>query len=171
MYADGWQSATSNHTGGGAWESVSVTLTIPTGVSTELSAHFGIDGVSSANVSVTSGDYCEIKECQLELGDQATEFEHRSYGEELALCQRYYHKAYNSVGWLNSMGYGSLWRLSVQFPVEMRASPTISNVTYGILPSNTAVGTQFTNRQSTTFYVNDATGYAYIHFYEADAEL
>ena len=27
---------------------------------------------------------------QLEVGSTATEFEHRSYGEELALCQRYY---------------------------------------------------------------------------------
>ena len=29
---------------------------------------------------------------QLEVGSVATEFEHRSYGEELALCQRYYQK-------------------------------------------------------------------------------
>ena len=29
---------------------------------------------------------------QLEVGSTATEFEHRSYGEELALCQRYYYQ-------------------------------------------------------------------------------
>jgi len=29
---------------------------------------------------------------QLEVGSIATEFEHRSYGEELALCQRYYYQ-------------------------------------------------------------------------------
>jgi hypothetical protein len=29
---------------------------------------------------------------QLEVGEQATPFEHRSFGEELALCQRYYEK-------------------------------------------------------------------------------
>jgi hypothetical protein len=28
----------------------------------------------------------------MEVGSQATPFEHRSYGEELALCQRYYEK-------------------------------------------------------------------------------
>ena len=27
----------------------------------------------------------------MEVGSQATPFEHRSFGEELALCQRYYH--------------------------------------------------------------------------------
>jgi hypothetical protein len=32
---------------------------------------------------------------QLEVGKNATEFEHRSYGEELALCQRYYEKSYD----------------------------------------------------------------------------
>ena len=31
-----------------------------------------------------------IVQCQFELGKVATPFEHRSYGEELALCQRYY---------------------------------------------------------------------------------
>ena len=32
----------------------------------------------------------DIANVQLELGSVATDFEHRSYGEELALCQRYY---------------------------------------------------------------------------------
>ena len=34
----------------------------------------------------------DIAQVQLELGSVATEFEHRSYGEELALCQRYYER-------------------------------------------------------------------------------
>jgi len=33
-----------------------------------------------------------LTKCQIERGDNATEFEHRSYGEELALCQRYYQR-------------------------------------------------------------------------------
>ena len=32
---------------------------------------------------------------QLEVGSTATPFEHRSFGEELALCQRYFQKSYN----------------------------------------------------------------------------
>ena len=28
----------------------------------------------------------------MEVGSVATEFEHRSFGQELALCQRYYHR-------------------------------------------------------------------------------
>ena len=35
---------------------------------------------------------------QLEVSKNATDFEHRSYGEELALCQRYYQRITNSSG-------------------------------------------------------------------------
>ena len=37
-----------------------------------------------------AGEYYEVALMQLELGKVATPFEHRSFGEELALCQRYY---------------------------------------------------------------------------------
>jgi len=40
--------------------------------------------------SAGTGATFEVTGVQLELGSTATDFEHRSYGEELALCQRYY---------------------------------------------------------------------------------
>jgi hypothetical protein len=36
---------------------------------------------------------------QLEVGSQATPFEHRSFGEELALCQRYFEKVSTTVNY------------------------------------------------------------------------
>jgi hypothetical protein len=36
---------------------------------------------------------------QLEVGEQATPFEHRSFGEELALCQRYFEKVSTTVNY------------------------------------------------------------------------
>ena len=40
----------------------------------------------------TLNSYFDITGVQLEYGDTATEFEHRSFGEELSLCQRYFSK-------------------------------------------------------------------------------
>lgn len=72
-----------------------------------------------------------ISEVQLELGSVATPFEHRSYGEELALCQRYYHRLthggtnYIQVG--TAMGAGATTAYTaIYHPVEMRATPTFS---------------------------------------------
>ena len=50
----------------------------------------------------TSNDFY-LTGVQLEVGDIATDFEHRSFGDELARCQRYYHKidaatAYSTLG-------------------------------------------------------------------------
>jgi hypothetical protein len=76
---------------------------------------------------------------QLELGKVATPFEHRSYGEELALCQRYYEVMSfpgGGVGGLpvnlgqnyqNRKGIGPF-----NFKATKRATPTIPNVTIGI---------------------------------------
>jgi len=44
----------------------------------------------------TTSDYWQITGVQLEVGTVATPFEHRSYGEELALCQRYYEQLLSS---------------------------------------------------------------------------
>ena len=66
---------------------------------------------------------------QLEVGKNATDFEHRSYGEELALCQRYYFKIKSEDA--DNAWYGSGFNYAsttaagiVNFPVEMRIRPT-----------------------------------------------
>ena len=53
---------------------------------------------STGAVSVvgTSGATFYITGVQLEVGSSATGFEYRQYGQELALCQRYYEKSYNA---------------------------------------------------------------------------
>ena len=68
---------------------------------------------------------------QLEVGSQATPFEHRSFGEELALCQRYYNK---TIVHNNSITVGAVYAsaaifLTIEFPVTMRASPTLEQGT------------------------------------------
>lgn len=79
---------------------------------------------------------------QLEVGNTDTPFEHRSYGDELARCQRYYysitHDSTNRWGidGLYSNGTGAALNFSWTHPTTMRTNPTftagesISNTTY-----------------------------------------
>ena len=61
---------------------------------------------------------------QLEVGTVATEFEHRSYGEELALCQRYYIKT--DTDRRATLARSDRMDVQIDFPVQMRTTPSIS---------------------------------------------
>ena len=79
----------------------------------------------------STSNYINITGVQLEVGESATEFEHRPYGTELALCQRYYHLlASYGVGGYGSGGSQSIFA-SYQFKVNMRASPTVTITSNG----------------------------------------
>jgi len=136
------------------WEQKTVTVagdtagTWQTGNGVGLSVSFGLgvgpDYSGTAGAWVTATRYSttgavsvigtlsatwQITGVQLERGSTASSFEYRSYGAELALCQRYYFRknipltndyftilqAYNT-----SSAYGKLFDL----PVTMRATPT-----------------------------------------------
>ena len=71
----------------------------------------------------------ELTGVQLEVGPQATAFEHRSFGEELTLCQRYYFRMNSDddtntmfgTGWVNN---GNEGLAIIHFPVKLRAAPS-----------------------------------------------
>lgn len=81
----------------------------------------------------TTNDIC-ITGVQLELGDTATPFEHRSYGDELARCQRYYQRQSSGtqsypIGSIMGYIYGSnIIALGYTPPVAMRTTPTIGEI-------------------------------------------
>ena len=68
---------------------------------------------------------------QLELGDTATAFEHRSYGDELARCSRYAHVVKPEQAYGRYFGHyseaGTSFLTFYEYPVEMRALPTLTN--------------------------------------------
>jgi hypothetical protein len=88
-----------------------------------------IDSGAYGNVTITAGDYFEATMLQLEEGKVATPFEHRSYGEELALCQRYYYRLevddYDFIAPVQLHG-SNQYRVVIDVPVALRRSPAIT---------------------------------------------
>ncbi len=111
------------YSGSGNWEKVIYQFTISPDVpstATYLSILIGRNK-SHIGINYWTG-------FQLEKGRNSTDFEHRSYGEELALCQRYYFKSTNGQGSIyadNSNNSGNVG-ISVPFPVRMRATPSMT---------------------------------------------
>jgi|11_taG_2_1085331.scaffolds.fasta_scaffold16420_3 hypothetical protein len=134
QYSGGGYIGHKPYTGGGEWQKLSLTVEASPSALTHsavsLELNFGIHTATNGNVSITSGDYIEIAQPQLEAGKVATPFEHRSYGEELALCQRYYQEYGGSYYYPFTMAVGissTLARSIFTFPVPMRAAPTFTS--------------------------------------------
>ena len=90
----------------------------------------GVTG--QVNMLDTVGNYFQLTNVQLEIGDTATSFEHRSIGEELYRCQRYYFKFCEGTNKeLNVVWYftGSHISFFLRYPTTMRAAPTLSITT------------------------------------------
>ena len=114
----------------------------------------------------------EITGLQLEVGSVATDFEHRSFGQELALCQRYYFKEtatyYPATGYGTNPGTNCLGVIG-QF-CTMRSSATVTLGTASYWGSGPTVGSQtssFTFVYGTTTSSNGPR----IAGYELSAEL
>ena len=79
----------------------------------------------------------EITGVQLEVGSQATPFEHRSFNDELLLCKRYFNMiadgSHSSTGAFTDAFFWSANEIDFMytFPVQMRTTPSIYQVTGG----------------------------------------
>jgi hypothetical protein len=91
------------------------------GTSVANGGNVSITGGTDTTVRLSSGTFSLA---QLEPGTVATPFERRSYGQELALCQRYYHFG-NFYGWTYTGGASDQRVAVVYFPTQMRANPSI----------------------------------------------
>jgi hypothetical protein len=121
------------------------TATVPAGTN-EIGIRFLYSGVGTAGAN----DWFQITGVQLEAGSTASPFENRSYGTELALCQRYYWKfgggtlggsfmpavLMNAVSTTNLSG-------CIQLPVRARLAPT--SITLGGSAPAISGGTISTN--------------------------
>ncbi len=71
----------------------------------------------------------EITGVQLEVGDTATTFEHRSYQDEFLRCCRYYYKLERRFTAAGRGAGNSAYLASVSTPVPLRAQPTLGTGT------------------------------------------
>ena len=97
-----------------AWETKSGSYNAANGT-------YGTKAIGSAT-SISAGATWQVTGVQLEVGTEATPFEHRPYDMEFASCQRYY-----QVGDVHLFaGGGNSGDGTVLFPVQMRANPTVT---------------------------------------------
>ena len=88
----------------------------------------GVTG--QVNMLDTVGNYFQLTNVQLEIGDTATTFEHRSYDEELKRCKRYA----LVFGSNQAIGTGSAYNstnINIHIYNQFRAIPTYSKTTGG----------------------------------------
>ena len=117
-----------NHTLTTSWQFFTTTVTL----GSTSGKTVGTSPYTELAFQQTTGEACDfdIALCQLEIGEQATPFEHRSYGDELARCQRYYNHMPLQIHDTIGANYNTLstkpysYHIRYEFPTTMRAVPT-----------------------------------------------
>ena len=151
-------------------------------------ANTGIFGAVTGQVNfmATSGATWQITGVQLEVGDTATPFEHRSYADELQRCLRYYEASYeaglsgNTNGMVSGTALDNSGLDAIQgqsFMVMKRATPTVTISSLAEI-DGTSAGTPITSVQHITargflriLGTGTTTGRTYRYHFDADAEL
>jgi hypothetical protein len=143
---------------GGVWQKVTNTFVVPSDITVNEFLYIQFPANKVITFYVTG--------IQLELGKVATPFEHRSYGEELALCQRYYEEG---LGYWNAApGY---MRMYMPFTVQKRAAPTVnvySSVGPSGLPKSGTINQFYQGGQSKA---SMASSKPTIYSYRADIDI
>ena len=112
-------------------------------------------GGHNVNFGATVGNEFYITGVQLEVGEQATPFEHRSFGDELARCQRYYHQLQNNF-WFHPVDTSTQYRrVNLEYPTTMRSLPTI---TITLSASGSGSGIQYQSVSGITYYIDGISG-------------
>ena len=154
-----------------SWVKYSFTFDIPAPANTVIdnNAYLSHSFAQPSGDTSTTAWELNLAGLQFELGDTATPFEHRSFGDELARCQRYYWQ-FTANNPLYAFQYHDSYKYAIRpHPVQMRASPTIT-VAY--------TGGSMTQYQVDNYHwkayiasgTSDTTS-RYVNSLKADAEL
>lgn len=137
-----------------------------------------VSATGAVSVVGTNAATFYVTGVQLEVGTAATPFERRDYGRELIMCQRYYIRTPDAERALKrtyNWGGGTVAvQVSADFPVTMRASPTMSvfgDISDGAQISLGAAGLASTIYTFTAFTSIGNGQFLDFHYYIASAEL
>tara|TARA_R100001460_G_scaffold36570_3_gene70178 strand:+ start:3709 stop:4764 length:1056 start_codon:yes stop_codon:yes gene_type:complete len=172
-----------NDNGGGMWLywNMAVGTDWNSGASTTTWADYGsgttwFQASATNNVVTTAGATFQLTGVQLEVGEQATPFQHRSVTQEKIDCFRYYYRYTTTDNpgtrnrWLfNIDDTDSYRRCTHTFPVVMKGTPAVTVSFYSSYGSGR--GTQHINCHSTDCWVDGESAYAFYTDLVADAEL
>jgi hypothetical protein len=114
------------------WQKFTITFDVPSvsGKTIGVGSYTWVELLRQpATDTGTAGWTADIAQVQLEVGDTATPFEHRSYGDELARCLRYY-EVFHPGSQSGYLAIGNWWtsnqaRCLLQY-TEKRTNPSIS---------------------------------------------
>lgn len=124
------------------------------------------DTANQVNCLDTVGNIFAVTGVQLEVGAVATPFEHRPFGSELNLCQRYFERLPARMYGSYCTATGAPTYVTWQFKVQKRATPTIS-----VAGANYS-GTSATCVDFTDLFVNTSAQYPWFEVGNtASAEL
>jgi hypothetical protein len=114
-----------------SWQRFEITFTFPSvsGKTIGSGSSSWVYFRQAASNSTTTAWTLDITGVQLEVGDTATPFEHRSYGDELARCQRYAFRLGGTQYGVFGNGGGANATtavITIKTPVTMRALPSLT---------------------------------------------
>ena len=159
-----------------SWAKYSVTSGVIGSTISQLGVLIEATPVGTAGAN----DWYEVRNIQLEVGATATEFEVRSVGNTLDLCQRYYNNASsitvngNTAGMSANVTNGINYHAVVTFPVAMRAPPTLvwTDWSSSRFPTTAATFQVVGNLGANAYKGANSTGAGYfLGGYTATAEL
>lgn len=119
-------------------------------------------------VNLTAGEKFNITNIKLERGSIATPFVPRPYGEELALCQRYYQKI-ECLGTCNNFESGTWYIIGVPFTTSMRINPTIESYSVldtGFASENVSISQSYIDTDGVYKIILDSIGEKSMYFFK-----
>jgi len=133
------------------------------GTAGSWSASNQIAPTGATSVVGTSGATFYITGVQLEKGSSATGFEYRQYGQELALCQRYYQTGFYAGAVRNSVGSTLPGGAVTPLGINMRTAPTavLANQTGDVNGTANTLTTTYVQWAAASGGANNAIVFSY----------